>query len=98
MYFSGSSFNCSEKATIDFDKALEINTSKIHSDFPEPNPCIQSIKRYNELGGKLITLGADAHTKENIALGFDTLPDLLKACGFNEFAVYQKRKPVFFKL
>ncbi|MBE5916325.1 MAG: histidinol-phosphatase HisJ family protein [Pseudobutyrivibrio ruminis] len=78
---------------IKLDKALEVNTAAFRKGMGAPNPAPSIIKRYHELGGKLITLGADAHTPSDIAADFDRLPDLLKECGFNEFVVYKNRKP-----
>ncbi|SEA56663.1 histidinol-phosphatase (PHP family) [Pseudobutyrivibrio sp. ACV-2] len=83
---------------ISLDKALEINTAALRKGMTYPNPHIDTIKRYRELGGKLITIGADAHTPADIAADFDTLPELLHKCGFNEYVVYKKRKPEAYPL
>ena len=84
--------------TIKMDKALEINTGAYIKKMLEPNPGLQIIKRYHELGGKLITIGADAHEPKNVAIGFEKLPELLNNCGFKEFAVYKKRIPTLYPL
>ena len=78
---------------IQNDKALEINTAPFRYDFPEPNPSQKMLKRYHELGGKLITIGADAHKPADVAIGFDGLPGLLRDCGFDSYYVYEKRLP-----
>ena len=78
---------------IQMDKALEINTAAFRKGMSNPNPAASIIKRYHNLGGKLITIGADAHVPEDIAADFDKLPSLLKECGFNEYYVYKNRKP-----
>ena len=83
---------------IKLDKALEVNTAALRKGMKGPNPATSIIKRYRELGGKLITLGADAHTPEDVAADFDRLPEILNNCGFKEFAVYQKRKPMLYPL
>ncbi len=80
------------------DKALEINTSGLRKGMTYPNPHKDIVKRYFQLGGRLITIGADAHKPEDIAADFDYLPDFLKDCGFNEFAVYKNRKPTLYPL
>ncbi len=80
------------------DKALEVNTAPYRQKFPEPNPSRDILKRYRELGGRLLTIGADAHTPKDIAIGFDGLPALLKECGFDSFYVYKKRRPVEYPL
>ena len=83
---------------IKMDKALEINTAGLRKGMKYPNPCRDIICRYHELGGKLITLGADAHAPKDVAADFDMLPELLAECGFKEFAVYKKRKPFLYPL
>lgn len=80
------------------DKALEINTGAYRKGLLEPNPAIDIIKRYKDLGGKLITIGSDAHEPAHIAYGFDKVAALLKECGFKEYAVYKKRVPQMYPL
>ena len=80
------------------DKALEVNTAGIRKGMLGPNPSPSIIKRYKQLGGKLITIGADAHLPEDVAADFDLLPSLLTDCGFNEFYVYKNRKPKAYPL
>ena len=78
---------------IENDKALEINTGAFKFGLLEPNPCIATINRYKELGGKLITLGSDAHRTTQIGVGYDKITSILKDCGYNSYFVYKNRKP-----
>ncbi len=80
------------------DIALEVNTGAFRVGLCEPNPCSSILKRYKELGGSLITIGADAHKPADVALRFEGLTDYLKSLGFKEFAVYKKRKPIMLPL
>lgn len=75
------------------DKALEVNTGSLRSGLTETNPSPAVLRRYHELGGKLITIGSDAHKPEHVALGFSDLPDMLHSCGFDSYVVYERRKP-----
>lgn len=50
--------------------------------------------RYKELGGKLVTIGADAHRTENIASGVEEAMELLSDIGYKEYTVFVERKPV----
>ena len=61
-------------------------------------PNIDIIKRYKQLGGKIITIGSDTHKIEDLASDFDVAIDILKQAGFDEIAVYHKRKPDFIKI
>ena len=73
------------------DIALEVNTGSFRCGMTEPNPSVAIIKRYKELGGKLLTIGSDAHKTEHIGLHFEELPELLADCGFKEYHVYKNR-------
>ena len=53
------------------------------------------IKRYKELGGKIITMGSDAHKVDDLAKDFDIAYDLLESVGIKEIAIYHNRKPEF---
>ena len=86
------------KLLIENDKALEINTGAYKFGLNEPNPCRDIIKDYKKLGGKLITIGSDAHKPEQVGVGYNILPDILTECGYNSYYVYKKRKPYEYKL
>lgn len=80
------------------DKGLELNTSGFRYKLGNPHPNFTILKRYRELGGKIITLGSDAHTTADLASGFQDAADLLESIGFHEIAIYHKRKPDFMKI
>lgn len=79
---------------IKYDIALEINTAPFRHGFDEPNPSIEIQKRYHDLGGRLITIGADAHKPVDIAAGFDTIIKDLLNCGFRSYFIYVNRSPI----
>ncbi len=80
------------------DKGLELNTSGLRHgcSFPHPNPVI--LRRYKELGGKIVTVGSDAKRAEDLAKNFDVAYDILESVGFDETAVFHNRKPDFVKI
>ena len=86
------------EALIRRDKALEVNSGAYRCGLAQPNPSLSVLKRYYELGGRLITIGADAHKPEHVGLRFDLLPQLLTGIGFREYAVYRKRSPILYPL
>ena len=77
---------------------LEVNTGGFHSGLGEPNPCTSVIRRYRQLGGEIITIGADAHTPEKIAFSFENTASILKECGFRYYTIFENRKPTYIKL
>lgn len=80
------------------DKALEVNTGAYRCGLRQPNPGVKILKRYRELGGKLITIGADAHKPEHVGLCFDQLSSLLKNLGYKEYAVFRRHIPTFYPI
>lgn len=86
------------KALIERGKGLELNTAglKYGLPFAHPQSCI--LKRYRELGGEMVTIGADAHKPEHIAYDFNQAALILKECGFEYYALFKERKPSFYKI
>lgn len=75
-------------------KALEINTSPLKKGFPETNPGKAILKRYHDYGGRMVTIGSDAHTPDGVAFGFDRAAALLRECGFTSYVTFEKREPI----
>ena len=86
------------QALIGKGKALELNTSGLRQKIGRTLPDLPLLRRYRELGGRLVTLGSDAHRTEDLAKGIDGGMELLKEAGFGEFALYVKRQPVLLPL
>lgn len=85
------------KRLIEKGKGIEINTSGI-TKIGYPHPHIEALKLYKNLGGEIITVGSDAHKKENIGFGFDIAEELLKELGFKYYTVFKERKAEFIPL
>ena len=83
------------KKVIHMGKGIEMNMGgfKYGLGFCNPHPDV--IRRYRELGGEIITVGADAHRPEHVAFDFEKAGDILRACGFRYYAEYRNRKPIF---
>ncbi|MCD7735888.1 MAG: histidinol-phosphatase HisJ family protein [Lachnospiraceae bacterium] len=77
---------------IDHGKCLELNTGGFKYGLGEPNPCADVFRRYQELGGELVTIGSDAHAPDQIAYSFDKAAQLLDALGFRYYTVFEQRK------
>ena len=75
------------------DKALEVNTGGFKYGLGHPNPCVDVLKRYRELGGRLLTVGSDAHVPGFVGYEFDRTAELLRELGFREYALYRRRVP-----
>ncbi len=86
------------KCLIRKGKGLELNTGGLNAGMRDFHPCREALLRYRSLGGEIITIGSDSHDPGLIAQGFDLAARALKECGFNYYAVYEKRRPVFVKI
>lgn len=86
------------KLLIQKGKGIEINTGGFKYKLNHPNPTEEIISRYRELGGEIITIGADAHAPQYVAYAFEKIPALLKNSGFDYFTIFKGRKPEFIKL
>ncbi len=76
---------------IEKGKALEINTSAIKSG-GTPSPETEIINRYAQLGGKLITIGSDAHEAKYLISDFDKAREILLSAGIKSYVYFEKRK------
>lgn len=83
------------KLLISKDKALEINTAGLIKGLPCFHPKLETLKRYLELGGKLISIGSDGHSPDKIATKFKETEELLRSCGISGYYVYKKRIPEY---
>lgn len=86
------------KLLIENGKGLEVNTSGYRQGLGKTIPVLAILKRYYQLGGRIVTLGSDAHRAEDIAADFDVAMDILTGIGFQYFAFYRERQPVMLKL
>lgn len=82
------------KTLISKGKGIEINTSPLRSGLYDTNPNLQVLKKYNEYGGKIITVGSDSHTPQDVGANFDMAAKLLKEAGFAHHNIFADRKPM----
>lgn len=86
------------KLLIEKEKGLEVNSAGLKYGLPFAHPHPDVLKRYRELGGEIITIGADAHKPEHIAYDFAKAEEILKSCGFKYYTDFFEQKPVFKQL
>ena len=86
------------KLLIEKEKGLEVNSAGLKYGLPFAHPHPDVLKRYRELGGEIITIGADAHKPEHVAYDFAKAEEILKSCGFKYYTEFFEQKPVFKQL
>ncbi len=83
---------------IKSDIALEVNSSGIRKGLHVPMPSAEFIQRYRDKGGRLITLGSDAHRVEDVGADIPQCLDILRSIGFSEICVFSRKNPVFISI
>ncbi len=73
-------------------KGLELNTSGLRGPLGVLFPKEEVLKRYYDLGGRIITLGSDAHFNDHYYAGIVEGMNQLKSLGFNEISSFTNRK------
>ena len=86
------------KTLISKNKGLDLNTSGYRYDLNDFHPAKEILRRYKELGGEIITLGSDAHKKEDIQANFKEAIETLKSLGYTHVTHFEKRKPYQIKI
>ena len=86
------------KTLVETGKGLEVNTSGYRQGLGKTIPVLRIIRDYYQLGGRVVTLGSDAHQAADLAADFDVAMDILTGVGFRYFAFYRQRQPVMLKL
>lgn len=86
------------KKVIEDNKGIEVNTSSFRYGLKELTPERDILKLYHGLGGKIITIGSDAHKAENVGEHIPYIQEELKKIGFTDICTFDKMKPIFHKL
>ncbi len=80
------------QTVIEKGLVLEVNVSGLRQSIKETLPGKELLKRYYALGGRLVTLGSDAHRCEDIGVGIDEGEKLLQEVGFTDLCWFSERK------
>lgn len=87
------------KLAIQDGKGIELNTSSWHYGLSDTQPSRKILKLYKDLGGKILTIGSDAHVPQYVADHYDEAVDILKnEIGFTEICTFEHMRPIFHTL
>lgn len=86
------------KLAIRKGKGIELNTSSWHYGLSDTQPSRRILKLYRDLGGRIITVGSDAHSTRYLADHLDDAYQILKNLGFKDICTFDRRQPVFHEL
>lgn len=79
------------KTLISKGKGIEVNLSGIRQ-FGQSLPGYNQIKRYYDLGGRIITIGTDSHDSQYVGVHVDEVIKMLEDIGFTDVTTYTQRK------
>ena len=79
-------------------KGIELNTSSTHYQLKYTTPSRDILRLYRDLGGRIITIGSDAHNVKRLAEYVPESMQILRELGFTEFCTFKKMEPIFHKL
>lgn len=86
------------KTLIQSERGIEINMSGFRYRIDTALPDLPLIKLYKDVGGEIITVGTDAHSKHFVGQHLDLGYDLLSQAGFKYVTTFRERKPRFVPL
>ncbi|WP_370772847.1 histidinol-phosphatase HisJ family protein [Clostridium sp.] len=75
-------------------KGIEVNTSTLRGVVNETMPSIDILKMYYDLGGRIITVGSDAHKAEDVGAGIRESIEVLKSIGFKNIYRFKNRQGI----
>jgi histidinol-phosphatase (PHP family) len=86
------------QAVITNGMGLEINTSGWRQAPGECYPTLTILRWYRELGGEVVTVGSDAHHRQELAEGIADALELIQMAGFRAVATFKERQLCWFDL
>lgn len=86
------------RIVINDGKGIEINTSSHRYGLKDLTPSRDLLCLYKKLGGEIIIIGSDSHTKEHLGAFIKDTKKELYNMGYKYFCTYEKMRPIFHKL
>jgi len=85
------------KGIIAHGKVFEINT-KVQETLNDVEHVRYLLRLYKSLGGELLSVSSDAHSKDRLCASFDKYIDIIKEEGFTKLVYFIDRKKYFYSL
>jgi len=86
------------KKLIKRGKGIEINTSGMRHYSHATLPHLPIVQRFHELGGEILTIGADSHRVDHVGYGLKSITELLPSMGITRLATFKHRQLTFVEL
>lgn len=79
------------KTLISKNKGIEVNTSGYAINGTCGFPNFEQVKRYFELGGRIVTIGTDSHTSDRVGQYVQDVLSNLEKIGFDDVSTFTNR-------
>ena len=79
-------------------KGIEVNTSCFRYGLKDLTPSRPILKRYLQLGGRILTIGSDTHIIDHLGAYIQEVKGMLKDLGFKQFCTFENMKPIYWDL
>lgn len=86
------------KTAIADGKGIELNTSSWHYGLADTQPSRDILRLYHDLGGRILTIGSDAHTTRYLADHIRDAQQILREIGFRDICTFEGMEPEFHNL
>lgn len=86
------------EALIRQGRGIELNTSGYRQTYGKPFPDRTLLQLYRDLGGRLLSLGSDAHSPADLGGGIAQGAALAKAAGFDKVCYFLRHEPHFIEI
>lgn len=86
------------RRAIQDGKGIEVNTSSFQYGLQDLTPSRTILELYHKLGGRVLTLGSDAHDPGRLADHFPEVREILREIGFRELCTFEQMRPIFHPL
>lgn len=83
------------KIVISDGKGIEVNTSSHRYGLSDSMPSSDLLRLYQDLGGKIVTIGSDSHSPSHLGTYLQEAKNQLSTLGFHNFCTYQRMQPIF---
>lgn len=79
-------------ALLKYNTALEINTAGLHQNIGLTYPTLETASIYAQMGGKLLSIGSDAHHPDQLAYSYSTPARDAISIGLENVCTWHKRE------
>ena len=86
------------RRAIQDGKGIEVSTSSFQYGLQDLTPSETILELYHELGGRVLTIGSDAHSPHRLADHIPEVREILREIGFREFCTFERMQPRFHPL